>query len=267
MKGFVGICPVCEDVVAIKKQMLFFGCPHCKQKISTNEARTRLNIICADPVESEEMLKHCVDLEQRYGSEVPLEILLQIQAHHPHNEAVAYSIVRMSGYRSDFVRQYLKNFCPAKKQVPFAEDFLDNTLKPQYAPLVNYFSQYIENKLPESKQKKYRELLNELKNNYVGRSVDGEGMGLMYVYYCVGTALNVGLLILFILLSWAVYFYLMLAVAVFVVEIFVLFLHNKTYGNRLEISPREKIYMIVFLCSIVLAIGGVFIGWATPGVV
>jgi len=240
--------------------MLFFGCPHCKQKISTNEARTRLNIICADPVESEEMLKHCVDLEQRYGAEAPLEILLQIQAYHPHNEAVAYSIVRMSGYRSDFVRQYLKNFCAARKQVPFAEDFLDNILIPQYAPLVNYLSQYIENKLPESKQKKYRELLNELKTNYVGRSVSGEGMGLMYAYYCAGAVLNVGLLILFILLPLKIYFNLIIAVAVFAIEIFVLFLHNKTYGNRIEMSPREKIYMIVFLCSIVVAIGGIFIG-------
>ena len=265
MKGVVGICPACEDVVVIKKQMLFFACPHCQQKISTNEARTRLAGTCADPADADDMLKHCVDLELRYGPEVPLEILLQIRKYHPHNEAVSYSIVRMSGYKPEYVRQYIKDFSAVKKQVPFAEDFLDNTLIPQYIMLVNHFSQYIENKLPADRQKKYKEKLNEMKVNYVGRSdrTEGDGMMLMYVLYSVGAAINVGLLILFILLPLAVYFNIMIAIAAFMVEIFVLFLHNKSYGNRFEISKREKIFLIIFLCSIVVAIGGVFIGMAT----
>jgi len=261
MSTFVGLCPACNDVASIKNKALFFVCPHCEATVSANEARRYIDALCADPAGIDNVLHMCFEMQELHGPEIPMQILEKLQTFHPHSEKVAYSYVRMSGYRADLVRIYLKNFCAAKKVVPFAEDFLDNTMSPMHGIMISQFAQYIENKLPDERKKRYLERLEILKSNYVGRSESGEGMGLMYAFYVIAAAVNVGLAVMFCLLSLHVGFHVLIAVGAFAVEVLLLFWHNRTYGNRIGISPRERIFLVIFLSSIVVTVAGIVIGW------
>jgi len=212
------------------------------------------------------MLSLCISLEKEYGAEVPLQILEKLQSKHPHNESVAFTYVRVSGYRPDLARQYLKTFAPIKKAVPFAADFLDNTMEPANASCAPQFAQYIENKLPADKQKKYKEKLGQLKETYTGSSNSGDGMMLMYAFYVAGAVVNIALAVMFFLLPldirtmYKIGIHIVIMMAVFGIEMLVLFLHNRTYGNRIGIESRERLLLVIFLSSIMVAIGGAIIG-------
>ena len=260
MKGSVGVCPECKDFVTIKNKMLFFTCPHCHAGVSSNEARTFLEAMCADPSGVNDMLVICIELEQEYGAEVPLEILQKMQKYHPYNEQIAFSVVRMSGYRPDLAKQYLSNFYAARKVVPFAAEFLNNTMQPQNMAQANQFSQYIENKLPAGEQKKYLEQLAELRSSYTGGSSSGEGMRLMYLFYAIGAAVNLAFAVAFIFLPLNFIYNFLIAMAVFAVELFLLYLHNRSYGNRIGIGDRERLLLVIFLSSTIITIGGAIIG-------
>ena len=88
-------------------------------------------------------------------------------------------------------------------------------------------------------------------------------MMLMYIFYAIGTLANIGLAVMFILLSLHIGFYVLIAMGVFAIELVSLFIHHRTYGNRLNMESLERIFMVVFLSSIVIAVGGIVIGWMT----
>ena len=52
----------------------------------------------------------------------------------------------------------------------------------------------------------------------------------------------------------------LIAIAVLFAEIVVVYLHNKNYGDRIEISEFERALMVIYMCTIVVASGGVFLG-------
>jgi hypothetical protein len=43
-------------------------------------------------------------------------------------------------------------------------------------------------------------------------------------------------------------------------EILLIFVHHKIYGNRLSISQTERLLMVIFMCSMVFAVGSVVMG-------
>jgi len=40
----------------------------------------------------------------------------------------------------------------------------------------------------------------------------------------------------------------------------VMYFHAKKYGNRLTISNTERALMVIFMCTLVVTVGGVFLG-------
>jgi len=72
--------------------------------------------------------------------------------------------------------------------------------------------------------------------------------------------INVALAVFFIVGNLRFLFDLLIIIAAFGVEITVLFLHNRMFGNRLGMSRREMTFLSIFLSSIAVAIAGIFIG-------
>jgi hypothetical protein len=154
----------------------------------------------------------------------------------------------------------LELFATVSGTQPFAADFLDRVLEPKNMGMLPLFTKYVDNKLPPNVQKKYRETLDLLKGEYLNGPGAGEGMRLLYVYYTAGSLINAGLVILFMLLNLHFAFNVLIAMVVFCVELILLFLHNRSFGNRIGIAARERVFLAVFLSSVPLAIAGVVIG-------
>ena len=52
----------------------------------------------------------------------------------------------------------------------------------------------------------------------------------------------------------------MLSVAVVSAEVLLIFVHHKIYDNRLNVSQTERLWMVIFMSSMVLAVGAVVMG-------
>jgi len=260
-KSTVVLCPACGGVVEVGNKMLFFACPHCGESASASVGRGLLEEMCADPSAVAEVIDLCLNLEQENGPDAALEILNLLAQHNPHNEELAFTLIRMAGYPLDMVGRYLTMFSAAKKVTPFAAEFLDHTIDPEYAMLVNQLEQYAENKLQPEKQKKYKERIAELRANYTGRNRVSSGMMLMNVFYIIGAVVNVAAAVFFLVVPIKIYWNIIIAIAVFAAEMLLLFLHNRSYGNRLGMDMRERIMLIIFMSSIFVAIGAIPIGW------
>ena len=259
-KTFVGICPACNDVVVVPQKLIYFSCPHCTGKGISSQSRGILESYCADPARTRELLDLCLSTDNEYGAEIPLFILETLANFHPYNEEIAFTRIKVSGWNPALVHAYLKTFAPARSIVPFASEFLNHVLQPRYVTLAPLIAQYIESKLPAQNQAKYKKQLTELKSNYVGVSSSGEGMKLMYAFYIAGALVNVAMVVFAVIISWHIAILVFMVLAIFGAEMLLLYLHYKNYGNRLEISQRERLFMVIFMCSLVLALGGTIIG-------
>lgn len=260
-----GLCTQCNGAVLIKPKLKYFYCPHCTNPVSSNEAVTHLDTLCSSPAKTGEIMKTCLDLERQHGPFVPIQILSVLEKHQPFNENVAFTLVRMSGYAQNVVSIYLSKFAQIKKEVPFASEFLDNVLKPEFTPMVNKLSEYIENKLPDNQKRRFKQQLADMKSAYVNRKeISTSGLILLYGYYAFGTVVN---LILSACFMWV--FNLQLVINIFILmfafllEIGMLFMHYKVYGNRLGIQKTERILLTIFSSSIIISIGSLVIGAVT----
>jgi uncharacterized short protein YbdD (DUF466 family) len=216
--------------------------------------------ILSKPHSVNEIIGRCLKLEQEHGPELPFEILTALSQKYPYNEEVAYLLVTMSDYDRNYVTQYLNTFAQIEKVVPFAEEFLDNTINLKYMASATQLESYIKNKLLAPKQRRYLEQLAELRATYLGRSTDPSATLTLYIYFIACTVVNVGVVVLLLLASLMFLLNLAIGVGIFLIEILILLLHNKKYGNRLDISNRERLFMVIFMCSLALVMGGVFIG-------
>jgi hypothetical protein len=254
------ICPHCEEVILCKSKHPFLQCPECAVAIALSEAATKIEAICENPANIREVILRCIELQKDGKDKVARGILEKLESYHPQNEEVSYLVVRASNYDYVPVKRYLLKFAPSKKQVPFAEEFLDNAMIGNKMEMMDLFKQYIENKIEQKKQREYKILLQEAKEQYTGRSELGQGKLSLFLFFLVGALINIATLPIFIIIDIAFYFYLMIGLSLFGVEMALLFLHNRKYGNRIGMEPKERLVMVAFMCSLLIVVLAMVLG-------
>lgn len=254
------ICQKCEEWILVAPNDIFVVCPICEKNISVDDSIERMDDFVSVPGNITKIIDKAIRIERKHGPQLPLFVLAKVEEAFPYHEEIAFLLVRMSGYRELAVRRYLNKFASVEKTAPFAEEFLDNALKLKFMQNANEFETYIENKLHKDKQKKYIEILRELRIEYIGSAKDGEGNTFLYTYYVACSAVNLGLAITFLIADWRLMFTVMIALAAVFIQIGLLYLHYKRYGNRINIRPLERHLMVIFMSSIIVIIGFTFLG-------
>jgi len=219
-----------------------------------------LDVICADQKLLNDNIAHCLRLEEKFGPQLPLHILTAVSRHFPANEDVAYLVVKFAGYSFVSVRQYLISFAKQKSKPAFAETFLEKTLTFKNMGLVDLFEEFIRNKLDGRTRTRWAEKLAEMRAEYKPSGIENRAVGLMYAFYTVFAVLNLGLTALFIFIKWDFLLSIVVGVGALFVQAFILYLHNKKYGARMELSERERLFMVVLMCTMVILAGGAFCG-------
>ncbi|MBO4726126.1 MAG: hypothetical protein J5598_00805, partial [Clostridia bacterium] len=90
----------------------------------------------------------------------------------------------------------------------------------------------------------------------------------LMVIYAVSSVINVALFPIMMMLSgWLSQYFgfyfivnILLGMAVVSAEILLIFIHHRIYGNRLKISQTERLLMVIFMSSMVFAVGSVVMG-------
>lgn len=266
-----GICPKCHEYLLLKTKTPFLICPKCGETISAQAANALVEKRCADATQVDALIAESVALEIRYGSELPFMLISKIAANFPHLERPSYLLVRMSGYQVGFVYEYLKTFAGTKSDpgnVPWAESFLDNVLDYQVIEYADLFRSYVRNKIRPEKQKEYFDLIDKLEKEYSNQSMDPRSTKFLMMIYVIGSVLNCLLLPVMMFLSgwlsqlfhWYYAINILLAAASISGEILFLVWHHKVWGNRLKISQKERLWMVIFMSSMVFAVGAVVVG-------
>jgi len=255
-----GICPNCNEYILLKKGVPFLICPLCGENLSARQAMATLEVICADARKLNENIAHCLKLEEKYGPELPLQILSVIEKFFPHNEEVAFLVVKMAGYGSYAVRGYLTNFASVKTPVPFAEEFMQKSLTFRNLGFADLFTQYINNKFTGKQQFVWKERIKEALASYKPKEHGKGATTLLFLYYILFAVVNIALSGFFILVNLNILFYIVITIGVLFIEIAFIYFHNRKYGDRLQISDAERALMVTFMCSMVIAVGGIFLG-------
>ena len=261
MKYVPSICPKCNEIILVRYTLPFVVCAICRQSISSGEAIDELETAILNPAMTSDLITKCLKLEKMFDGLVPLAVMQKIIRAHPDNEQVAYLIVRFNDYNPIEIKRYLAKFAEIERKIPFAEDFLEKAMTVRNMAFAEELTLYIENKLPPSAQNKWIKKLRELKTEYVGARADsGLSKPFLYTYYSVCTAINIAAAVMFIFLNLGFLLSGLVMVALFIVEIGVLFWHNRWYGNRITLSKTERLLMTIFMCSLPVTLGGVFLG-------
>ena len=212
-----------------------------------------------------------VALEMTYGPELPYMLLSKIVNNFPNLEKPAYLMVKLSGYESGTVYEYLKHFANTKSDpnnVPWAESFLDNCLDYQTVDAADLFRSYVHNKIRKEKQSHYLDMIDQLVKEYTAKSNQPDSTKWLMMLYMISSVVNIILLPIMMMLSgWLApifdFYYginIILSITVVSVEVLLVFLHHKIYGNRLNISRTERLWMVIFMSTMVFAVGSVVMG-------
>ena len=266
-----GNCPKCHEYLLLKQKTPFLVCPKCGETISAQAANAIVEGRCADADQVNAIIAECVALEMRYGPDLPFMLLSKIVNNFPHLEKPAYLLIKLAGYDTGLVYDYLKTFAETKSDpinVPWAESFLDNCLDYQMIDAADLFRSYVRNKIRKEKQSHYLNLIDQLVKEYTVKSDKPHATKWLMTLYLVSSVINVALFPIMMFLSgWLsqvfdLYFAvnIVLALAVVSVEVLLIFVHHKICGNRLNISQTERILMVIFLASMVFAVGSVVMG-------
>lgn len=271
MSYSAAICPKCHHYLLVKDNVPFLVCPVCNESISNQESTTLLHERCHDADRINDVIADCIALELQYGPELPYLVLCEIVDAFPRQESPAYLLTKMAGYSVAAVRAYLRNFASIKSEtdnVPWAEEFLDNCLTYQNMEFADLFSTYIQNKVAPANQAKYFDKLQQLRKEYTFKANNPRSTKTLMVLYTVSSVVNVLLFPLFMLLSgWlapilSMFYAINIGISIIVVcvEVLLLYIHHQVYGNRLGMSQRERLWMVIFLSSMIFALGAAFMG-------
>lgn len=271
MKLEAGNCPKCHEYLLLKRNTPFLVCPKCGETISAQAANAIVESRCANAEQINSVIAECVALEIKYGPELPYMLLTKIVTNFPHLESPAYLLVKLSGYEPSLVYEYLKTFASTKSEpgnVPWAESFLDTCLDYRTIDAANLFRSYVRNKVRKERQAHYLDLIDRLAKEYTSKSTDPQSTKWLMALYVVSSIVNVLLFpVMMILSGWlsqifALYFAVNILLAVTVVssEILLMFIHHKIFGNRLNISQTERLWMVIFMSTMVFAVGAVVMG-------
>lgn len=271
MSYSAAICPKCHKYLLVKDNVPFLVCPVCGESISNQESTALLRDRCHDADNVNNVIADCITLELQYGPELPYLVLCEIVEAFPHQESPAYLLTKMAGYSVAAVRAYLKNFAPIKSEpsnVAWAEEFLDNCLTYQNMEFADLFLTYIQNKITPSHQNKYFEKLQKLRKEYTFKASNPRSTKTLMALYIVSSVLNVLLFPTFMLLSgWlapilTMYYAINIGISIILVcvEVLLLYIHHQVYGNRLGMPQRERLWMVIFLSTMIFALGAAFMG-------
>lgn len=266
-----GICPKCHEYLLLKTKTPFLVCPKCGETISAQLANGLVEKRCADADYVNSIIAQCVALEIKYGPDLPFMLLSKVVTNFPHLESPSYLLVKLSGFQVGMVYDYLKTFANTKSDpvnVPWAESFLDNALDYQTIDYADLFRSYVYNKIRPERQQHYLDLIDQLVKDYTNKSNDPRSTKWLMTLYIVSSIVNFLLFpVMMILSGWlsqTMYFYfainILLAAAAVCTEVLLLFIHHKIFGNRLNISKNERLWMVIFMCSMVFAVGAVIMG-------
>jgi len=265
MSGFnAGVCPKCNEHLLLKIGLTFLVCPLCGENIRAIESKEALERNYADPAKLTDHIANVLRLEKKYGPQLPYQILLVLKKNFPHNEEVAFLALKFSGFSSFALKEYLTNFAKFQKPVSFATEVLENGLIPRNWELTPLFEQYINNKTKGNTKERWLSRLREMIAAAAMNPPKDSAGTLMYVFYIGCGILNLLLAAAFIIFPIEYYISIPITLAILCGEMFVLYRHAKKYGNRLTIADKERAMMVLFLCSIVILVGGTFIGWIAP---
>ncbi|MDR0384148.1 MAG: hypothetical protein LBH47_02380 [Christensenellaceae bacterium] len=258
-----GICPDCKEYIWVKNNVPFLVCPLCGEKISLNDSINALEKKCNDASKVDEVVADCIALELKYGPQLPFSILCELCDNFPTRERPTYYLVRLSNYDRQVVYEYMKRFCEIKSEagnVPWAEEFLKQVVVYRNMEFADKIEPYIRNKLPQDKQEVWLSKLEKLYKEYTDRSASPKSTSLLFAIYLASTVINVAILPLFLLTSIEILWTAALAIGIVLVEIGLMFWHNKVFGNRLSMTDRERLFMVIFLSSMFFAIGAGIVG-------
>jgi hypothetical protein len=257
-----GMCPHCEEFILMKDKVPFLVCPLCSENVLARDGAGLLDELCADPKLTNAIIAQCIKIEQEFGPELPLQVILKLCENFPENEQAAYLAISMSGFTPVMVEQYLTAFADNTKEVPFAVDFLEGALKYRNLRFAALFRKYIDSKLSGNVKTRWVEQLTQLSSQYTGKELTGTALYTLYGFYIVSTLINAGVAIAFFFLRWQFLVGAMAVGVVLCIEIFTLYFHNKKFGNRSLIGDTERVLMVMFMCSLVVIVGGAVIGAA-----
>jgi len=260
MNFVVAKCPKCEEIILVKASSVFVNCPQCQKKINSETAIELMDTWLSEPENITKAIAICLDIEQEDGAELPLLMLEKLASNFPLNEQIQYMYVKMSDFEPSVVKQYLLNFKDIKKKVPWAEPFLIDALTVYNMQHAQMFEDYIGNRLPSSRGRHYIEILRDMKERYAEGTTGRKGLGFLYTFYVIGGVANIAMFFFFLFTDLHVIWYVLFALSLTSIELFILRIHNRAFGNRLEISSAERGFMAAFMSTIVLVIGGVFLG-------
>jgi len=259
--GFsAGICPNCNEHLLLKQGLAFLVCPLCAKNITAREAQADLERVYTDPAKLNDNIAKIIKLEKKYGPQLPYQILLVVKSKFPHNEEVAFLALKMSDFNRLLLKEYLSNFARFKKAVSFANEVLEHGMTPRNYELLPLFEQYIDNKTKGANHTRWIERLREMNASVEANPPRDTAHLLIYSFYIGSVVINIALAVLFAVLSLSFYIYIVIALVALCAEMVVLYSHARKYANRLTIPDGERALMVIFMCSIVVLAGGVFLG-------
>ena len=256
------LCPKCEKLILVSKKDVFVTCPLCRENISGDEGYTKLKDWIGDPKNVNDVIALCLELEDNYGPEVSTAILVLAEASFPLNEQIAWLNLKFQDYEPMHIKNHLSRFAKikAKKYQPWAEEFLQNAMVVKNMEFADMFGHYIDNKILTKRKNEYKEMLAQMRAAYTKTSTGNPALFTLYAFYSISSLVNVGMMVWFLFMRFPIWAYPLIAIGVMAVQLFIFFLHNRIFGNRENMSDRERMFMVTYMSSIAIAIGGVFLG-------
>lgn len=260
-----GICTKCNKYILLKDGVPFLVCPICGENISFRGAADNLKNRCADKDTVHDVIADAIALELDYGAELPFRVLTAVCENFPHMEEPAYLLVHLSGYDRNLVRVYLEQFGGIKSEpnnVSWAKDFLDTIITYANMEFADLINQYIENKLPQNKKAEYLNRVRMLREEYVKKAQDPRSTKLLFAIYITSSVLNILILPLLMMTPLGIILTFLIAMVLVAFEMGFMFWHNIVWGNRLGVDGKEKLLMVIFICSMFFALGSGIIAGA-----
>jgi predicted RNA-binding Zn-ribbon protein involved in translation (DUF1610 family) len=253
-----GLCTKCNEYILLKDGVPFLVCPMCGASTGYRESTEALTKKCLEKDEVHRVIADAIALETTYGAELPYRILTVVVENFPRMEEPAYMLVRLSGYDNTLTKAYLNQFGGIKSDpdnVPWAENLLNLIITYNNMDIADLLIQYANNKLPENKKQKYLDQINKMRKEYTQKASDPKATKLLFALYITGATLNILLLPLLMMTPLGIFLTFIIAMGLVVLEMLFMFWHNKTWGNRLVVEGKEKLLMVIFICSMFFALG------------
>jgi len=256
------LCPKCEELILVSQRDVFVTCPKCNENISGDEAGKKLETWVGDPANVTEVLAMCIALYDAYDPSIATSVLVIAEAAFPLNEEFAYLNLKYQDYSSAHIKNHLSRFAniKAKKYLPWAEEFLNASMAVRNMENADLFEKYIENKVISKRKKQYLEMLREMRAAYTKTATGSPALASLFAFYTIASAVNIGMMIWFLFARLPIAAYPLIVMGLLAVELGLFFMHSRIFGNREKISDNERLLMVIYMSSIAIAIGGVFLG-------